>query len=51
VIEWRWPHDTVHAFDVFGAHQPVELDDGRARVAVSVTPVFVSAGEVARRVT
>lgn len=43
VVEWPWPYDAVYAFDVFGAAQQVDLDDGRARVAVSVTPVFVSA--------
>jgi hypothetical protein len=42
MLERGWPHDTVLAVDAFGAARPVELDSGRARLAVSVTPMFLT---------
>lgn len=44
-VEWPWPHDTVAACDALGARTAVSLENGRVRLPVSVTPVFVSAEE------
>jgi hypothetical protein len=46
-IEWPWPHDAVAARDALGERASVSLGRGRARVALSVTPVFLTAGEAA----
>ncbi len=46
-IGWPWPHDTVAACDALGAGVAVSLESGRARLPVSVTPVFLEAEESA----
>ena len=42
LLEWEWPHDTLLATEAFGTTRPAELDRGRARLAVSVTPTFLT---------
>ncbi len=46
-IDWPWPHPTVAAGDALGARPAVSLERGRVRVAVSVTPVFLTTEEPA----
>ena len=41
-LELDWPHDTLVATDAFGVAKTVDLDSGRARLAVSVTPTFLT---------
>jgi hypothetical protein len=38
-----WPASTATAVDAFGDVRPATVDDGRLRVPVSVTPIFVAA--------
>jgi hypothetical protein len=42
-VRWPWPHPTAHTVDAFGARTRLSAADGRLRVPVSVTPVFLSA--------
>jgi hypothetical protein len=42
LLECEWPGDTLVATDAFGTSRTVELDNGRARLAVSVTPTFLT---------
>jgi hypothetical protein len=48
MLEWDWPHDTLVATDAFGAAKTAELAGGRARLAVSVTPTFLTSQPLAR---
>ena len=41
-FDWPWPAAPARAVDALGQAQPVEVVDGRVRLQVSVTPVFVS---------
>ena len=40
-FEWPWPGTHATAVDALGQRQPVELCEGRVRLHVSPTPVFV----------
>jgi hypothetical protein len=42
-VEWPWSAPDASAVDAFGADHPVRVRDGKLRLAVSLTPVFVSA--------
>ena len=42
-LDWPWPSSRAVAVDAFGERQPSEVREGRLRLEVSVTPVFVSA--------
>jgi Beta-galactosidase len=42
-FDWPWPATYATAVDAFGQTQPVELEDGRVRLAVSITPLFLTA--------
>jgi hypothetical protein len=44
---WPWPHETVAACDALGARTPASLEHGRVRLPLSVTPLFLTAGEPA----
>ena len=41
-FEWPWPETHATAVDALGQKQPVELCEGRVRLHVSPTPVFVA---------
>jgi hypothetical protein len=41
-LDWPWPVAYAVAVDAFGQTQPVEVGDGRVRLQVSLTPLFVS---------
>ena len=43
-FDWPWPATRATATDAFGRPQPAEVLDGRVRLRVSVTPLFVTAG-------
>jgi hypothetical protein len=40
---WPWPATSATAVDALGQRQPIELCEGRLRLHVSPTPVFVAA--------
>jgi hypothetical protein len=42
-FEWPWPSSSATAIDALGQIQPVEVRDGRVRLHVSLTPLFVTA--------
>ena len=42
-LDWPWPPPAAGAVDAFGHEQPAELRDGRLRLQVSATPLFVTA--------
>jgi len=42
-FDWPWPAARATAVDAFGQAQPVEVLDGRARLQVSLTPLFITA--------
>jgi len=42
-FEWPWPSGRASAVDALGHAPPVAVRDGRIRLEVSLTPVFVSA--------
>jgi hypothetical protein len=42
-FDWPWPAGHPVAVDAFGLTQPVELEEGRMRLQVSLTPLFVTA--------
>jgi hypothetical protein len=42
-FDWPWPTARATAVDAFGQAQPVEVLDGRARLQVSLTPLFITA--------
>lgn len=48
-MEWPWPHATVAAGDALGARPGVSLEAGRVRLTLSVTPVFLTTEDPARR--
>ena len=41
-VELPWPYEAAFVLDAFGARAVVELQPGRARVLLTVTPVFIS---------
>ena len=41
-LDWPWPATRATAVDAFGQDQPTQLLDGRLRLQVSVTPLFVT---------
>ncbi|MGH3373103.1 MAG: hypothetical protein ACRDP6_00040 [Actinoallomurus sp.] len=41
-VDWPWPASTATAIDAFGAVPAVEIHDGRLRLPVSLTPIFVT---------
>ena len=43
-FDWPWPATRATATDAFGRLGPAEVLDGRVRLRVSVTPLFVTAG-------
>jgi hypothetical protein len=43
-FDWPWPATRAAAVDAFGQGQPAQVLDGRLRLPVSVTPLFVTAG-------
>jgi hypothetical protein len=40
-----WPASTATAIDALGETPAIEIRDGRLRLPVSLTPIFVTAGE------
>ena len=42
-LDWPWPPPRASVVDAFGRAQPAELGDGRLRLQVSATPLFVTA--------
>jgi hypothetical protein len=42
-LDWPWPPPRASAVDAFGHARPAELGDGRLRLRVSATPLFVTA--------
>jgi hypothetical protein len=40
-VNWPWPGDSATVTDAFGAVSRVPADDGRLRLRVSATPLFV----------
>jgi hypothetical protein len=42
-FDWPWPASRV-AVDAFGQPQPAEVLDGRLRLQVTDTPLFIAAG-------
>jgi hypothetical protein len=42
-FEWPWPAPRANAVDALGQAQPAEVLDGRVRLRVSLTPVFIGA--------
>jgi len=42
-ISWPWPEQTASIVDAFGAPQPTELREGQLVLALTVTPLFVTA--------
>jgi hypothetical protein len=42
VVEWPWSHPAARVVDAFGAQRRVTATDGKIRIEVSVTPVFLS---------
>ena len=42
LLDCDWPHETLVATDAFGTTRPAELDRGRVRLAVPVTPTFLT---------
>jgi hypothetical protein len=48
MLEWDWPHDTLVATDAFGAATTLQPTGGRARLAVSITPTFLTSQPLAR---
>ena len=48
MLEWDWPHDTLVATDAFGAATTLRPTGGRARLAVSITPTFLTSRPLAR---
>jgi hypothetical protein len=42
-FDWPWPSARARAVDALGQAQPVEVQDGRVQLQVSLTPIFVSA--------
>jgi hypothetical protein len=43
-FDWPWSAAHATAVDDLGRTQPVELENSRLRLQVSLTPVFVTAG-------
>jgi hypothetical protein len=43
-FDWPWPTPRAAAVDAFGQPQPAEVLDGRLRLQVTNTPLFVTAG-------
>ena len=43
-FDWPWPAPRATAVDAFGQPQPAEVLDGRLRLQVSDTPLFVTTG-------
>jgi hypothetical protein len=43
MVEWRWSHEHAVAVDALGRAQDVEVREGLLSVAVSVTPLLVTA--------
>jgi hypothetical protein len=48
-VECDWPHDSLVVTDAFGTARPAELEGSRARLAVSVTPTFLTPQRPSRR--
>jgi hypothetical protein len=42
-VDWPWPAGYAVAVDALGLTQPVELEEGRMRLQVSLTPLLVTA--------
>jgi len=42
-FQWPWPAGEARAVDALGQAQPAEVRDGRLELAVSVTPLLVTA--------
>jgi hypothetical protein len=42
-LGWPWSASHAEVIDAFGGKQPVEVRDGRVRLEVSITPLFVTA--------
>jgi hypothetical protein len=42
VVEWSWPHPAARVVDAFGTEEVIAATDGKIRLEVSVTPVFLS---------
>jgi hypothetical protein len=42
-FDWPWPAQRVAVVDALGQAQPAEVVDGRVRLQVSLTPLFVTA--------
>jgi hypothetical protein len=43
-FRWPWPAATASAVDALGQDQPAEVRDGGVELAVSITPLLVTAG-------
>ena len=48
-ISWPWSEQTASIVDAFGAPQPTELREGQLVLALTVTPLFVTASRRAAR--
>jgi len=42
-FDWPWPAAPPVAVDALGQAQPAEVLDGRVKLSVSLTPVFIAA--------
>jgi hypothetical protein len=42
-ISWPWPEPTARIVDAFDAPQATDLRDGRLTLALTVTPIFITA--------
>lgn len=42
-VSWRWPGNSVQIVDAFGVPQIAELREGRLALALTVTPLLISA--------
>ncbi|MBO0683895.1 MAG: hypothetical protein J2P45_12105 [Candidatus Dormibacteraeota bacterium] len=42
-VEWAWPAERASAVDALGDHRSLDVVDGRVKLEVCLTPVFVAA--------
>jgi len=42
-FDWPWPAARASAVDALGQAQPAEALDGRVKLRVSLTPLFIAA--------
>jgi len=43
-FEWDWPSESATATDAFGATIPATVENGRLKIAVSLTPIIIEPG-------